>query len=164
MCIETYEPAPSRALDASGSRVEFLRELVERAPALDDGLLKATILEGTAMALILGRGGREIFPKEGVVDVPYTFEFTRDKITCVSVPVGGGRRRARKERKRSFDDRPRARKMNFFLRTSTIKLQGRLKGDAFLGGRGFGVRLLGGVEGIDVSLMVLLVMKLHDLT
>ena len=32
------------------------------------------------MALLLGRGGREIFPKEGVVDVPYTFEIERDKI------------------------------------------------------------------------------------
>ena len=52
----------------------------------------------------------------------------------------------------------------FSLRTTTIKLQGRLKGDAFLGGRGFGVRLFGGVEGVDVSLMVLLVVKLHDLT
>lgn len=52
----------------------------------------------------------------------------------------------------------------FFLRTTTVKLQGRLEGNAFLGGRGFSVRLLGGVEGVDVSLMVLLVMKLHDLT
>jgi hypothetical protein len=55
-------------------------------------------------------------------------------------------------------------KMNYFLRTTTIKLQCRLKGNAFLGGRGFSVRLLGSVEGGDVSLMVLLVMKLHDLT
>ena len=68
---ETYEPAPTRALDASGSRIEFLRERIERAPTLDDGVLKRTIVEGTAMALALARGGREIFPKEGVVDVTY---------------------------------------------------------------------------------------------
>jgi hypothetical protein len=68
---ETYEPAPARALDASGSRVEFLRERFERAPTLDDGILKRTIVEGTAMALVLTCGGREIFPKEGVVDVAY---------------------------------------------------------------------------------------------
>ena len=56
-------------------------------------------------------------------------------------------------------------KMNFFfLRTTTIKLQCRLEGNAFLGGRGFSVRLLRSVEGGDVSLMVLLVVKLHDLT
>ena len=72
MCVlkETYEPAPTRALDASSSRVEFLRERFERAPTLDDGFLKRTIVECTAMALALARGGREIFPKEGVVDVP----------------------------------------------------------------------------------------------
>ena len=73
MCIETYEPAPSRALNASGNRVEFLRERVERAPTLDDGFLKRSIVECTAMALVLGRGGREIFPKERVVDVPYVY-------------------------------------------------------------------------------------------
>ena len=50
-----------------------------------------------------------------------------------------------------------------FLRTTAVELQGRLEGDAFLGGGSFGVRLLGSVEGIDVSLMVLLVMKFHDL-
>ena len=54
--------------------------------------------------------------------------------------------------------------MNLFLRTTTIELQCRLKGNAFLGGRGFSVRLLRSIEGGDVSLMVLLVMKLHDLT
>lgn len=31
------------------------------------------------MALALSRGGREVSPKEGVVDVSYT-KFTRDKI------------------------------------------------------------------------------------
>lgn len=58
-------------MDARGNRVKFLRERIERAPTLDDGLLKMTFVERTAMALVLGRGGREVFPKEGVVDVPY---------------------------------------------------------------------------------------------
>ncbi len=69
MCIETYEPAPARALDASGSRVEFLRERFIRAPTLVDGFLERTIVELAAMALALGRGGREIFPEEGMIDV-----------------------------------------------------------------------------------------------
>ena len=51
----------------------------------------------------------------------------------------------------------------FFLRTTAVEFQGRLEGDAFLGGGSFGVRLLGSVEGIDVSLVVLLVMEFHDL-
>ena len=73
---ETYEPAPARALDASGNRVKLLRERIERAPTLGDGLLKMTFVERTAMALVLGRGGREVFPKEGVVDVPYDDDST----------------------------------------------------------------------------------------
>ena len=77
------------------------------------------------------------------------------------VPVGGLAAHREEETK---DDRPRGGKMKFFLRTTTIKLQCRLKGNAFLGGRGFSVSLLSSVEGGDVSLMVLLVMKLHDLT
>lgn len=39
-----------------------------------------------------------------------------------------------------------------------------MKGNAFSGGLGTGVRLLGSIEGVDVSLMVLRVMKRHDLT
>lgn len=49
------------------------------------------------------------------------------------------------------------------LRTPTVEFQGRLEGDAFLGGGSLGVRLLGSIEGVDVSLMVLLVMEFHDL-
>lgn len=60
------------------------------------------------------------------------------------------------------DDRGRV--MDDFLRTTTVEFQGRLEGDAFLWGGRLGVRQLGSVEGVDVSLMVLLVMKLHDLT
>ena len=50
------------------------------------------------------------------------------------------------------------------LRTTTVKFQGRLKDDAFLGSTSLSIRLLGSIEGVDVSLMVLLVMKFHDLT
>jgi hypothetical protein len=50
------------------------------------------------------------------------------------------------------------------LRTTTVKLQGRLEGDALSGGASAGVSLLGSVEGVDVSLMMFPVMKLHDLT
>jgi hypothetical protein len=79
---------------------------------------------------------------------------------------GRPRSAARGEERNEGRSAARARWKDGFLilRTTTVKLQGRLKGDAFLGGRGCSVRLLGSVEGVDVSLMVLLVMKLHDLT
>ena len=48
--------------------------------------------------------------------------------------------------------------------TSAVELEGSLEGDALLGGGRLGVGLLGGVEGVHVGLMVLLVVKLHDLT
>lgn len=50
------------------------------------------------------------------------------------------------------------------LRTTAVKLQGRLEGDALSGRASAGVSLLGSVEGVDVSLMMFLVMQLHDLT
>jgi hypothetical protein len=49
------------------------------------------------------------------------------------------------------------------LRTTAVEFQGRLKGDAFPGGGGLGVGLLGSIEGVDVSLMMLPVMEFHDL-
>lgn len=106
MSIETYEPAPSRALDSSGSRIEFLRERVERAPTLINGFLERTIMEFTAVALVLGRGGREIFPKEGVVDVPYTSD---DKIKT------WGWASQRNARRGTNGASARARKMNFLF-------------------------------------------------
>jgi hypothetical protein len=69
---KTYEPAPARALDASGSRVELFLERVQRAPTLDDGRLERAILEYATMAFALGRGRRKVFPEERVVDVAYT--------------------------------------------------------------------------------------------
>jgi hypothetical protein len=53
--------------------------------------------------------------------------------------------------------------MDGILRTTTVEFQGRLEGDAFLGGGRLGVRQLGSVEGVDVSLVVLIVMECHDL-
>jgi len=46
---------------------------------------------------------------------------------------------------------------------SAVKLKGSLECDALLRGGGLGVRRLSGVECVDVGLMVLLVVKLHDL-
>jgi len=83
------EPAPARALDTKGSHVEFLLENIQRTPILVDGVLERAILEYAAVSLLLGRGGRKVFPEERVVDV-----------------------------------------------ATTIKFQGRLKGDAFPGGLG----------------------------
>jgi hypothetical protein len=104
--LKTYEPAPTGALDTSGTRIEFLCERIERAPTLDDGILKRTIVECTAMALALARGGREVFPKERVVDMPYT-KFTRDKIKRVRSewPCVAARREDMGNEGR--DDRPR---------------------------------------------------------
>jgi len=59
------------------------------------------------------------------------------------------------------DDRGRV--MDDFLRTTTVEFQGRLEGDAFLGSGRLGVRQLGSVEGVDVSLVMLIVMECHDL-
>ena len=48
--------------------------------------------------------------------------------------------------------------------TAAIELESRLELDAVFGGVGLGIGLLGGVKAVDVGLMVLLVVKLHDLT
>lgn len=47
--------------------------------------------------------------------------------------------------------------------TTTVELESCLEGNALLWGGTLGVAGLGGVESVHVSLMVLLVMKLHDL-
>ena len=47
--------------------------------------------------------------------------------------------------------------------TTAVEPEGGLEGDALLGGGGLGVGLLGGVERSHVGLVVLLVVKLHDL-
>lgn len=67
--METYEPAPARALDARSSRVEFLFEVIHRTPTFADGNLQRAILEHAAVTLALGRRGREVPPEERVVDV-----------------------------------------------------------------------------------------------
>ena len=93
--METHEPAPARALDTKGSHVEFLRENIQRTPILVDGILERAILEYAAVSLLLGRGGRKVFPEEGVVDVAY-----KDKIS---------------KKKRVWGDRPaRVRTMSLF--------------------------------------------------
>ena len=48
--------------------------------------------------------------------------------------------------------------------TAAIELESRLELDAVFGRVGLGIGLLGGVKAVDVGLMVLLVVKLHDLT
>jgi hypothetical protein len=47
--------------------------------------------------------------------------------------------------------------------TSAVELERSLEGNALLGGRGLGVSLLGRVQSVDIGLVVLLVVKLHDL-
>lgn len=69
-----HEPAPARALDGRGGSVELLLELVEGAKSLRDGGLEGAILEGAAVALLLGGRGREVEPEEGVVDVATAVE------------------------------------------------------------------------------------------
>jgi len=113
--VET-KPAPSTALDSKGRGVKLLLHVLEAPEIGYDGLLERARLESAAGAFALGRGGREVFPEEGVVDV-----------------------------------------------AASVELESGLQGDALLGGGRLGVRGLGGVEGVDVSLVVLLVVKLHDL-
>ena len=48
--------------------------------------------------------------------------------------------------------------------TSTVELQSRLESDPLLGSASLGISLLSSVQSIDVGLVVLLVVKLHDLT
>ena len=137
---KTHEPAPARALDGGGGSVKLLDEVVEGAPLLEDGLLERTIAEGATVALALRGGRREVLPEEGVVDV-----------TCGAVEA------------RSIRDRACASRRIRRILTTTVELERGLEGDALLGGRGLGVGLLGGVERVHVSLVVLLVVKLHDL-
>jgi hypothetical protein len=47
--------------------------------------------------------------------------------------------------------------------TTTVETDGRLEGDAFLGGLSLDIIALGGVEGSHVSLVVLRVVERHDL-
>jgi len=68
---ETYDPAPTRALDPSSSRVELLLQDVQRTPALADGSLERAVLERAAVTLVLDSRRREVLPEERVVDVTY---------------------------------------------------------------------------------------------
>jgi hypothetical protein len=68
---ETYEPTPARALDASSSRVELLLEVVNRTPALTDGSPERAVTDHAAVAPALGSRGREVPPKERMIDVAY---------------------------------------------------------------------------------------------
>ena len=140
----THEPAPAGALDGSGRRVELGGELVDGAPGLDDGILEGAVAEDTAVALALRRGTREVLPEEGVVDV-----------TCVAAQSAYSFRYCRNRTARRGCTR--------VALTSAVELEGSLEGDALLGGGRLGVGLLGGVEGVHVGLVVLLVVKLHDL-
>ena len=47
--------------------------------------------------------------------------------------------------------------------TTTVELEGSLKSNALLRSRSLSVRLLSGVQRVDIGLVVLLVVKLHDL-
>lgn len=47
--------------------------------------------------------------------------------------------------------------------TTTVELEGRLQRNALLGRRSLCVRLLSSVQSVDIGLVVLLVVKLHDL-
>ena len=49
------------------------------------------------------------------------------------------------------------------LLTTTVELESTLESDPLLGGAGLGVSLFGGVQSVDIGLVVLLVVKLHDL-
>ena len=49
------------------------------------------------------------------------------------------------------------------LLTTTVELESTLESDPLLGGAGLGVSLFGSVQSVDIGLVVLLVVKLHDL-
>ena len=70
--IGTHKPAPTRALDTSGNRIEIFHESLVTSPALNDRNLEGTVLEFTAVALALARGGREILPEKRMVDMACT--------------------------------------------------------------------------------------------
>lgn len=56
-------------MNTGGSGVELFLEVVKGAEGLDDGVLEGAILEDAAVALLLGRCGREVLPEKRVVDV-----------------------------------------------------------------------------------------------
>ena len=56
-----------------------------------------------------------------------------------------------------------ARKGSEWVRTATVEFDGGLKGDLLFECLGIGVLCFGGVEVVDVGLVVLVVVELHDL-
>lgn len=142
--MNTYEPAPAGALDGSGGGVELLLEGIEGAPSLEDSLLERAFTESTAVALALGGGGREVLPEERMVDVTCA-----QTARSVTLPVSSNRTKPLGCARAKL--------------TSAVELERGLEGDALLRGGSLGVGLLGGVERVHVGLVVLLVVKLHDL-
>jgi len=109
------EPAPTRTLYRSRSRIELRLEIVKATESLNDGDLERAILENTAFSA-LGCRRSEVFPEERMVDV-----------------------------------------------ATTVELQRLLQCNPLLRGLGLSIRSFGGVEGINIGLMMLRVMKRHDL-
>jgi len=113
-CVDA-EPAPSRALDTSGSRVELFLKVVERAKRTNDSILQGTVVENTAVSTLLLRRS-QVLPEQTVIDV-----------------------------------------------TTAVELEGSLESDALFGSRSLCVSSFGSVERVDIGLVVLGVVKSHNL-
>jgi len=66
---ETYEPPPTGTLYSRRGRIELLLESVKRAKGGVDGCLQWSGLENTTVTPAPACRGRQVGPKEGVVDV-----------------------------------------------------------------------------------------------
>lgn len=63
----------------------------------------------------------------------------------------------------SFRLRQKAHIVRLHVLTTTVELESTLESNSLLGSASLGVSLLGGVQSVNIGLMVLLVVKLHDL-
>ena len=68
---KTHEPAPARALDGSGGRVELFLEVLDSTKVGLDGLFKRSVMEFPSRAFTLSLGRCEVLPEQGMVDVTW---------------------------------------------------------------------------------------------
>ena len=73
---DTYEPTPARTLNGRRRGIEFLEEVLDGAKVMLDRIFEGAVLENAAVALdvFAVRGGREVLPEEGVIDVTAAVE------------------------------------------------------------------------------------------
>jgi len=147
---QAHKPAPARTLDTRSGGVELLFESIEGTEVLDDGLAEGTILQGTAGTTV-GAGLCQILPEQRVVDV-----------SCNVTMKGRSATQVRHEIK-SDKASVMIRSQMYKILTTTVEFQSSLQANSLFGGGSFLVSLGRGVEGVDVSLVVFLVVERHDL-